>query len=330
VLPDGSIALVDKDAGSYSLAQMEGQPQAMPSQPAAPVPQVQSRDLPPAGNIDQYAVDSGQVPPPNASLDSIVAQARAMEAGGAMPPPNMQGMPAEPTSVPLPDALPPSGAPQMTPLPQPQLIPYPAPTGNMAADQKAREAVDAANTRMQEKATEPLSPKDQAKRKSDFAKLELGVNQLEQDSAIVEGAIDRAIQLIESGEAGGFKSAVGSWVPNSATGELAGVLETVKGSNIINTLQTIRASNPTGGAFGNQTEKESAFVAASKGVLDANQSDLTLRNLKAMKENLPLTLQDRRTALSKTFPDLYQMPSQPSQEQPVKRYKFNPQTGELE
>jgi hypothetical protein len=71
------------------------QPQMQqPTQEAAPIP-TGSITTQPVGNIDQYAVESGVTPPANnASLDDIVFQARAMEAGQVpTPAPNMQGMP---------------------------------------------------------------------------------------------------------------------------------------------------------------------------------------------------------------------------------------------
>jgi len=78
--------------------------QPQPAQAAAPITPQGSITTASVGDIDQYAAESGQVPAPNASLDSIVSQARGMQ-GGAMPPANNQAMP-EPTSVPVPQPLP--------------------------------------------------------------------------------------------------------------------------------------------------------------------------------------------------------------------------------
>lgn len=66
-----------------------------PMQKAAPITPQGSIATKSVGNIDQYAVDSGVMPPANnASLDDIVSQARAMEAGQTpTPAPNQQMMP---------------------------------------------------------------------------------------------------------------------------------------------------------------------------------------------------------------------------------------------
>jgi hypothetical protein len=278
----GNPIIVDKATGKYRIAQEYGQQ-------AAPVNQgIQVQDLP--------LMTGGQ---PSGNIDDLVRQ--QLEAGGFAPKGGFSGGGSPNIAMPpqLPARIPDT---QFTNHPQMMQIPYPDTTGNPRATQKKIDA-QIENAQI---ANRPLSPEEQQKRLSDYSKLDLGVKQLEQDSQIVSDNIDRAIALLESGKAGGFKSAVGSWVPNSPTGELAGVLETVKGSNIINTLQNIRNSNPTGGAFGNQSDSENKFIGASKGILDPNQSELTLRNLKVMKANLPLTLKNRREALAKTFPDLYQ------------------------
>jgi len=59
-----------------------------------------------------------------------------------------------------------------------------------------------------------------------------------------------------------------SGLPESSARTLAAKLDTVKANLGFEELQTMRANSPTGGALGNVSEKEIAFLQAIQGNLD--------------------------------------------------------------
>lgn len=90
---------------------------------------------------------------------------------------------------------------------------------------------------------------------------------------IVDGAITRALTQLEDG--GRFVAGVGSLlsgVPESGARDFQATLDTVKANLGFEELQAMRDSSPSGGALGQVSEREIAFLQAIQGNLDAAQS----------------------------------------------------------
>lgn len=72
-----------------------------------------------------------------------------------------------------------------------------------------------------------------------------------------------------------------SHIPNTASRDVAGLVQTIKGNIGIDKLQQMRQQSPTGGALGNVTESENATLQSLLGNLEQSQSDDQFRyNLK--------------------------------------------------
>lgn len=103
---------------------------------------------------------------------------------------------------------------------------------------------------------------------------------------IVTTDIDRAIKTIDTatlpttGAVGGLLSNVGG----TAARDLRGLIDTVKANAGFQELNKMRQSSPTGGALGNVTEKEIAFLQATIGNLEQSQTEAQLKdNLRRVK-----------------------------------------------
>lgn len=94
----------------------------------------------------------------------------------------------------------------------------------------------------------------------------------EQSSLIIE-EIDRALDVMNTGwlpDTG--IGAVLSGVPGTDAKDLAALLDTVKANIGFEQLNQMRQQSPTGGALGQVTERELAFLQAVEGSLDQGQS----------------------------------------------------------
>jgi hypothetical protein len=88
--------------------------------------------------------------------------------------------------------------------------------------------------------------------------------------------MDKAV-LPTTGMIGGMLSGV----PGTASRDVAGLVQTIKGNIGIDKLQAMRMQSPTGGALGNVTEGELAVLQSTIGNLEQSQSDDQVReNLK--------------------------------------------------
>ena len=109
---------------------------------------------------------------------------------------------------------------------------------------------------------------------------ELAVADYNRKADIVDANIDRAITMLdESGRwVAGWGSTL-SGIPESASRDFAATLDTIKANLGFEELQQMRDSSPTGGALGQVTERELAFLQAVQGNLDAAQSPEQVRRI---------------------------------------------------
>lgn len=104
-------------------------------------------------------------------------------------------------------------------------------------------------------------------------RLNLAVADYNRKSEIVDSNIGKALGMLE--EDGRWVAGWGSMlsgVPESAARDFQATLDTIKANLGFEELQNMRDSSPTGGALGQVTEKEIAFLQAMQGNLDAAQS----------------------------------------------------------
>lgn len=103
---------------------------------------------------------------------------------------------------------------------------------------------------------------------------------------VVVQDIDRALQSITDNPVmtTGIGSAVTGAIPSTPAYNVNALIDTVKANAGFAELQAMRESSPTGGALGNVTEKEIAYLQATIGNLDPRQSPEQLAdNLKRVK-----------------------------------------------
>ena len=100
---------------------------------------------------------------------------------------------------------------------------------------------------------------------------------------IVNDAIERSFQEIETGFATGVMSYSG-FIPGAPAQKLKKLTQTIAGNIGFDKLQAMRDASPTGGALGQVSERELAFLQGVFGNLDTSQTaeELT-RNLKLVQ-----------------------------------------------
>lgn len=104
-------------------------------------------------------------------------------------------------------------------------------------------------------------------------KLDLAVADYDRKFSLVESKVDEAIQKVEEG--GRLVSGYGSLLsglPESGARDLQAVIDTIRANLGFEELQAMRDASPTGGALGQVTEREIAFLQAVMGNLDTGQS----------------------------------------------------------
>lgn len=88
----------------------------------------------------------------------------------------------------------------------------------------------------------------------------------------VIGEIDRAYNDIDSWNATGLSGALFGWVPGSKGMELRETIKTIQANLGFDRLQQMRDASPTGGALGQVSERELAFLQATLTSLNPNMS----------------------------------------------------------
>lgn len=117
-------------------------------------------------------------------------------------------------------------------------------------------------------------------------KLDLAMADYDRKFGIVDSNLDKAINTL--GEKGRWVAGYGSilsGLPESDARDFQATLDTIKANLGFEELQNMRDNSPTGGALGQVSEKEIAFLQAMQGNLDAAQSPEELMDvLKGIKK----------------------------------------------
>lgn len=132
-------------------------------------------------------------------------------------------------------------------------------------------------------------------RKQADQKAALAASDYDRKAQIVNSNIDKAIASIE--ENGRWVAGYGSLLsglPETEARNFQAVLDTVKANLGFGELQAMRDSSPTGGALGQVSEREIAFLQAIEGNLDTAQSpEQLLEVLKEIKTRRAQFAQER-------------------------------------
>lgn len=132
-------------------------------------------------------------------------------------------------------------------------------------------------------------------------KAATAINTLEQKNQIAVGAIDKALTnatFWTTGMLGSLSSAL----PGTPAYDLARTLDTIKANIGFEELQTMRDNSPTGGALGQVTERELAFLQSTIANIEQAQSEPQLReNLRVLKQYLSMSGQQRRAAFEQQY-----------------------------
>lgn len=132
-------------------------------------------------------------------------------------------------------------------------------------------------------------------------KVELAASDYRRKSDIVNSNIDKAIASIkENGRwVAGYGSLL-SGLPESAARDFQATIDTIKANLGFEELQAMKDASPTGGALGQVTEREIAFLQAIQGNLDAAQSpEQLLSVLKEIKKRRAEFAAEREAIMAK-------------------------------
>lgn len=153
---------------------------------------------------------------------------------------------------------------------------------------------------------------------------------------LIANKLDEAIGQVRGGLDGtAGRNAFLSNVPGTQAKNLSATLDTIKANIGFEELQRMRDNSPTGGALGQVTEKEIAFLQSVLGSLDQGQSPQQLReNLQRAKTEIIASWERVRQAYEQDYGVQYQGPgsgaAQPSQGGGISdgATATNPQTGQ--
>lgn len=145
----------------------------------------------------------------------------------------------------------------------------------------------------------PGSEQD-VERQQRAAKAGSAMTALEQKNAVAINAIDTALSQANWGTTGAL-GAIGS-MPGMWAHDLAKTLDTVKANIGFEELNTMRENSPTGGALGQITERELAFLQSTIASIEQSQSEEQLkRNLQILRDFIAASQERRRAAYEQQF-----------------------------
>ena len=145
-------------------------------------------------------------------------------------------------------------------------------------------------------------------------KLDLAVADYDRKFNLVDEKLDQAISSLE--ENGRFVAGYGSYLsglPETEARNFQATLDTIKANLGFEELQNMRDNSPTGGALGQVSEREIAFLQAMQGNLDSAQSpDQLMQVLREIKERRAQFRSERERIMGRE-----PSPSQPLTEEPT-------------
>jgi len=148
-------------------------------------------------------------------------------------------------------------------------------------------------------------------------------SELETVSSNIDNVLRNIDELINDPKLGAATGpqALLSVIPGSKAKDVDAQLNTIRANAAFSALQEMRNASKTGGALGQVSEKEIAFLEAKIDTLDPKQSDKKfLKNLKSVRDEFEKV---KRRA-EKRFLELH------PQKKGTAVLKFNPETGEFE
>lgn len=148
------------------------------------------------------------------------------------------------------------------------------------------------------------------------------------DNVIAE--IDRVLPSVGVTTAGPLGATL-SGIPGTPARDVRALVDTIKANIGFQELSEMRANSPTGGALGNVTERELAFLQSVISNLEQAQSpDQLKQNLQNVRKAMTDSKQRLRAAYEMDYSGDAQPQGATSPEQQPTRKRFNPQTGRIE
>lgn len=147
------------------------------------------------------------------------------------------------------------------------------------------------------------------KRQEKFAKARSGLVGFEQQSEMVTGTIDKALDLAtKSWTATGYGNVLGV-LPETDARALNNYLATIQANVGFDKLQQMREASPTGGALGQISDFENRLLQAVQGALDPKQKDQLIENLTTIRSLYPKVLAERRRAFATDYANMLKAPA---------------------
>lgn len=109
-------------------------------------------------------------------------------------------------------------------------------------------------------------------------KMERSLQVYEQQAAIMDSTIDKAIEMAGKSGTAGFVGAGARFIPGTEAYDLSQTLQTIKANIGFDKLQEMRDNSPTGGALGQVAVQEMQALQSVFGSLDQAQSAAQLIN----------------------------------------------------
>lgn len=140
-----------------------------------------------------------------------------------------------------------------------------------------------------------------AKLRQEKPKREMALNQASALTEQMSQDIDGLIAKVTESTAGPGGVVLSYW-PGSTAKDFKANLDSVKANIMFQTIQSIREASPTGGAFGNLSDKEGALTQARYGALEIGQSPKQLiENLKKVKQRILQNYAITRSAFANEY-----------------------------
>ena len=165
-----------------------------------------------------------------------------------------------------------------------------------------------------------------------FGKSRAAVKALKASRDTFKRTAARVVQFIKANpNAVGFLGTAQAQIPGSPAYNLGQLIGTLKARAGFQELENMRANSPTGGALGQVTERELAFLQSATASLDqGQQAGQLLENIAEIQRVMDESDAARMEAFKTDFADFLPGSQRKAAPQQQKVRRYNPQTGQLE
>ena len=203
-----------------------------------------------------------------------------------------------------------------------QIPPGGRPTPAMVADVRQQLMREGPETAYQQKVAEKEAERTVAL-PQEARRAQRTLTGLERQWQTVDEDIDRALELIDTGQVTGLYSHVAKVKAGTPQFRMQQLLNTIRANIGFDRLQQMRESSPNGAALGQVTEYENRLLQATAGSLEQDLDATTLKyNLLRIKENLRALQDDRRQAYEEDYGAVRKAPPPITARTPAERQRL--------